>query len=41
MPVYKKNDQFGDLYLTYNVQIPTNLSPKQRELFEELAKSGH
>lgn len=39
MPVYKKNDQFGDLYLTYNIQIPANLSTKQIELFEELAKS--
>lgn len=39
VPVYKKEGQFGDLYLTYNVQLPTNLSPKQKELFEELAKS--
>ena len=38
VPVYKKNDQFGDLYLTYNVLLPTNLTPKQKELFEELAK---
>lgn len=39
VPVYKKEDQFGDLYLTYNVQLPTNLTDKQKELFEELAKS--
>jgi curved DNA-binding protein len=39
LPVYKKDSQFGDLYLTYNIQIPTNLSPKQKELFEELTKS--
>jgi curved DNA-binding protein len=39
VPVYKKDGQFGDLYLTYNVQLPTNLTDKQRELFEELAKS--
>jgi curved DNA-binding protein len=39
VPVYKKEGQFGDLYITYNVQLPTNLSAKQRELFEELAKS--
>jgi curved DNA-binding protein len=38
-PVYKKNDAFGDLYLTYDVQIPTSLTDKQKELFEELAKS--
>lgn len=39
MPVYKIDGQFGDLYLTYNIQIPTSLTDKQRELFEELAKS--
>ena len=39
VPVYKKEGQFGDLYLTYNVQIPTQLTDKQKELFEELAKS--
>jgi len=39
VPVYKKEGQFGDLYLTYNVQLPTNLTEKQKELFEELAKS--
>ncbi len=39
VPVYKKEGQFGDLYITYNVQLPTHLSAKQRELFEELAKS--
>jgi curved DNA-binding protein len=39
LPVYKKDNQSGDLYLTYNIQIPTNLNPKQKELFEELTKS--
>jgi len=39
VPVYKKEGQFGDLYLTYNVQLPTKLTDKQKELFEELAKS--
>lgn len=38
MPVYKKNDQFGDLYLTYQVEIPSNLSAREKELFEELSK---
>ncbi len=38
-PVYKKEDQFGDLYITYNVAIPTNLSEKEIELFHELANS--
>ncbi|WP_374951467.1 DnaJ C-terminal domain-containing protein [Mucilaginibacter sp.] len=39
VPVYKKAEQFGDLYLTYNIQLPTELTDKQRQLFEELAKS--
>ena len=39
MPVYKKEGEFGDLYLTYEIELPTNLTDKQKELFEELAKS--
>lgn len=38
-PVYKTKGQFGDLFVTYNVKIPTNLTAKQKELFTELAKS--
>jgi curved DNA-binding protein len=38
-PVYKKDEQFGDLYVTFNVKIPTNLSEKKRSLFTELSKS--
>ncbi|WP_126973889.1 DnaJ C-terminal domain-containing protein [Gynurincola endophyticus] len=37
-PVYKMEDTFGDLYITYEIQIPTNLSEKERELFKELSK---
>jgi len=37
-PVYKNEGQFGDLLLTYSVQIPTNLTDKQKELFVELSK---
>ncbi|MDB5149940.1 MAG: hypothetical protein JWQ57_3960 [Mucilaginibacter sp.] len=40
MPVYKKENEFGDLYLTYELQTPTNLTEKQKQLFEELAKSS-
>ncbi|MCM8569481.1 J domain-containing protein [Gramella jeungdoensis] len=39
-PKYKRENQFGDLYITYKVKIPTHLSAKQKELFEELKKSG-
>jgi len=37
-PKYKKEDQFGDLYITYTIELPKKLSDKQKELFEELAK---
>jgi curved DNA-binding protein len=37
-PVYKQEGQFGDLYITYQVKIPTNLSEKQKALFTELSK---
>ncbi|SDD26916.1 curved DNA-binding protein [Mucilaginibacter pineti] len=39
LPVYKKDTEFGDLYLTYDIQVPVNLSEKQKQLFEELSKS--
>jgi curved DNA-binding protein len=35
-PIYKKEGQFGDLYITYLVKMPTNLSSKEKELFNEL-----
>jgi len=38
-PVYKKEGEFGDLYVTYNVKIPTNLNDKQKELFQQLQNS--
>lgn len=37
-PRYKKEGQFGDLYVTFNLKIPKNLSVKEKELFQELAK---
>ena len=36
-PLYKKEGEFGDLYITYSIKIPTNLSEKQKALFTELA----
>ncbi len=36
-PVYKKEGEFGDLYITYTIQIPTNLTEKEKALFTELA----
>lgn len=37
-PIYKKEGEFGDLYITYHVKLPTKLSEKEKELFNELAK---
>jgi len=39
-PVYKNEGMFGDLQVTYIIKIPTNLTDKQKTLFEELAKAG-
>lgn len=37
-PVYKSEGHFGDLYITFQIRIPTNLSSKELELFTELSK---
>jgi len=37
-PKYKKENDFGDLYITYTIKLPKKLSQKEKELFEELAK---
>ena len=37
-PKYKKENQFGDLIITYNVKMPDNLSTREKELFKELQK---
>lgn len=37
-PIYKKDNQFGDLIVTMKVEIPKNLSTKEQELFTELSK---
>lgn len=35
-PLYKKDGEFGNLFITYNVKLPENLTEKQKELFKEL-----
>ena len=35
-PVYKKDGEFGDLYITYNLVLPTKLTDKEKELFNQL-----
>jgi curved DNA-binding protein len=37
-PLYKKEGQFGDLFITYEIQIPSNITEKEKELFTELSK---
>jgi len=37
-PKYKKSGEFGDLYITYNIRVPTGLSSKEKELYTELQK---
>ena len=37
-PIYKNEGQFGDLYITYKVKIPTSLTEKEKELFMQLSK---
>lgn len=35
-PLYKKENEFGDLVVTYKVSIPKDLSEQQKELFEQI-----
>lgn len=37
MPVLKTRDAFGDLYVRVNVELPTDLTAKEKALFKELA----
>lgn len=37
-PKYKIDGEFGDLYITYNVVVPTDLSEEQKDLFTKLSK---
>lgn len=37
LPVYKRENESGDLYITYDIQIPVTLTEKQKKLFEELS----
>lgn len=36
LPVYKKEGEHGDLFVTYSVVLPKNLSDKEKELLEQL-----
>ncbi|MEJ7912905.1 MAG: DnaJ C-terminal domain-containing protein [Chitinophagaceae bacterium] len=36
-PLYKKEEEFGDLFVTFKVALPVNLSDKEKELFQALS----
>jgi curved DNA-binding protein len=36
-PVYKQEGQYGDLYVTLEVKLPTDLTEKEKELYRQLA----
>ncbi|MEO8253255.1 MAG: DnaJ C-terminal domain-containing protein, partial [Flavobacterium sp.] len=37
-PIYKSEGGFGDLYITYVIKMPVDLTEKEKELFTELSK---
>jgi curved DNA-binding protein len=37
-PVYKKENEYGDLFITFHIKLPSNLTAKEKELFNELQK---
>lgn len=39
LPVYKRDGESGDLFVTYSVQLPSHLSEKQKELFRALQQT--
>ncbi len=38
IPIYKHEGQSGDLYVTYEVKLPTKLTEEQKELFTKLSQ---
>ncbi len=39
-PVYKEEGRFGDLYITWKIELPVNLNDKERALFQQLAEEA-
>lgn len=35
-PLYKKENHYGDMYVTYSVKVPTNLNKEQKDLFKKI-----
>ena len=40
-PVYKQEGTHGDLYVTLDIKLPTSLTEKEKELFQQLAAIKH
>lgn len=40
-PVYRSEGNFGDLFVTYSIKIPTGLTENQKSLFRKLAGSNN
>lgn len=41
-PIYKKEGEFGNLYVTFKIKIPTDLRPEEKDLFTKLSNlSSH
>lgn len=38
-PIYKEEGKAGDLYIIWNIKIPTNLTEEQKELFRKIANA--
>ncbi|SFD52581.1 DnaJ C-terminal domain-containing protein [Spirosoma endophyticum] len=36
-PIYKKDGSFGDLYVQWQIKLPTNLTDEQKDLFRKIA----
>ena len=36
MPIYKRKNTFGDLYITYKIIMPQNLTAAEKKLFQQL-----
>ena len=37
-PKYKEEGSFGDMYVTFNIKLPDNLTEKEKELIGELKR---
>jgi DnaJ-class molecular chaperone len=40
MPKLRHEEQRGDLYVKVNVRLPEQLTPRQRELLQEMRQAG-